>query len=215
MLDTEYGTPAEPEVAQRDTRSGTNLRWADTLTVLALLVAGFVARRNVLPHDGLFGDDAWQAFGAANGSLRDFMTVGFSAPGFTGVLMLWHRLAGTPEAMADLAFAAGVMTPAVLYVALRRFGMAWSVSVLIGAAVAAGEIQRHLLRASEVVRDRRADRGRDRGGGATPDRCAVRVAGGRTVDRRIVRRRILQSVRVDRRRCRWCDARRSSRTRIV
>jgi len=136
VLDTEYGTAAEPDVAQRDLRSAKNVRWVDALSVLALLVAGFVARHNVLPHDGLFGDDAWQAFGAAKGSLRDFMTVGFSAPGFTGILMLWHQLSGTPETMADVAFAAGVVTPAALYVALRRFGMAWSVSVLIGAAVA-------------------------------------------------------------------------------
>jgi len=136
VLDTEYGPATKPDVALRDTQPRTNVRWAGALTVLALLVAGFVTRRNVLPHDGLFGDDAWQAFGAARGSLRDFMTVGFSAPGFTGLLMLWHRLASTPETMADVAFAAGVVTPAVLYVALRRFGMAWSVSVLIGAAVA-------------------------------------------------------------------------------
>jgi hypothetical protein len=136
VLDTEYGPAAEPEVGHPDATPDAKFRWAEVLTVLALVVAGFVTRRNVLPHDGLFGDDAWQAFGAAKGSLRDLMTVGFSGPGFTATLMLWHRLAHAPETMADLAFAAGVVTPAVLYVALRRFGLAWSISVLLGGAVA-------------------------------------------------------------------------------
>ncbi|MDP9333884.1 MAG: hypothetical protein M3Q30_11350 [Actinomycetota bacterium] len=107
----------------------------DAFAVVGLLVAAFVARRNVLPHDGLFGDDAWQAFGAAKGSPGNFITVGFSAPGFTGALMIWHRLVGAPERMAYLAFAGGVVTPAVLYVALRRFGYVWSISLLLGAAL--------------------------------------------------------------------------------
>src|SRR5712692_7257604 len=109
--------------------------WVDAFAVAGLLVAAFVARRNVLPRDGLFPDDTWQAFGAARGSLSNFITVGFSAPGFTGALMVWHRLVGAPEQMADLAFVAGVVTPAVLYVALRRFGYVWSISLLLGAAL--------------------------------------------------------------------------------
>jgi hypothetical protein len=111
------------------------LRPLDALAIAGLLVAAFVARRNILPHNGLFGDDAWQAFGAARGSLSNFITVGFSAPGFTAALMVLHRFVGRPEQMADLAFAAGVVTPAVLYVALRRFGYAWSISLLLSAAL--------------------------------------------------------------------------------
>jgi hypothetical protein len=112
----------------------------DALAIVGLGVAAFVARHNVLPHDGLFGDDAWQAFGAAKGSLSNFITVGFSAPGFTGALMVWHRVVGGPEKMADLAFAAGVVTPVVVYVALRRFGYAWSISLLLGAALASEKV---------------------------------------------------------------------------
>ena len=111
--------------------------WVDALVVVGLLIGAFVARRSVLPHDGLFGDDAWQAFGAANASLSNFLTVGFSAPGFTAALTVWHRLFGAPEHMADLAFAAGVVSPAVLYVALRRFGYLWSTSLVLGAALGA------------------------------------------------------------------------------
>jgi hypothetical protein len=107
----------------------------DALAVAGLFVAALLARRNILPHDGLSPDDAWQAFGAAKGSMGNLLTVGFSAPGFTGALMVWHRLFGAPDQMADLAFAAGVMTPAVLYVALRRFGYVRSISLLLGAAL--------------------------------------------------------------------------------
>ncbi len=135
VLTSEDGPAAETAVAGRDTRPAAKGRSAEAFTILVLVAAAFVARRHVLPHDGLFGDDAWQAFGATKGSLRNFMTVGFSAPGFTAALMVWHQLVSAPEAMADLAFAAGVVTPAVLYVALRRFGFVWSISVLLSAAL--------------------------------------------------------------------------------
>jgi hypothetical protein len=121
-------------------RWGVKFGRMDALAVAGLLVAAFVARRNVLPHDGLFGDDAWQAFGAAKGSVSHFITVGFSAPGFTGALMVWHRVVGAPEKMADLPFLAGVVTPAVVYVALRRFGYARSISLLLGAALASEKL---------------------------------------------------------------------------
>jgi hypothetical protein len=108
----------------------------DVLAIVGLFAAAVIARRNVLPHDGLFGDDAWQALGAAKGSVGNFITVGFSAPGFTAALMVWHRVIGAPEKMADLAFAAGVLTPAVVYVVLRRFGYERSICLLVGAAIA-------------------------------------------------------------------------------
>src|SRR5260221_2940583 len=126
--------------AVRVRSGGAKSWWPDALAIVGLFVAAFVARRHVLPHDGLFGDDAWQGFGAAKGSLGNFITVGFSAPGFTGALMVWHRFVGAPEQMADLAFAAGVVTPAVLYIALRRFGFVWSISLLLGAALASEKL---------------------------------------------------------------------------
>jgi hypothetical protein len=121
-------------------QSGAKFGRVDALAIAGLLLAALFARRNVLSHNGLFPDDTWQAFGAAKGSLGNFITVGFSAPGFTGALMVWHRLVGAPEQMADLAFAAGVVTPAVLYVALRRFGYVWSISLLLGAALASEKL---------------------------------------------------------------------------
>ncbi len=93
-------------------------------------------RRDVLPQGILFPDEAWQALGAAKGSLGNLLTVGFSAPGFTSVLMGWHQLFSAPLKMAYVPFAAGVVTPPLTYVALRRFGAARSVSLLLGAALA-------------------------------------------------------------------------------
>ncbi|MDQ1436032.1 MAG: hypothetical protein QOF59_2848 [Actinomycetota bacterium] len=116
-------------------RSGARFERWDSLVVAALLIAAYLARRNVLPHGGLLPDDAWQAFGAAKGSPGNLLTVGFSSPGFTGALMVWSRITGPPERMANLAFAAGVVTPAVIYAALRRFGYVPSISLLLGAAL--------------------------------------------------------------------------------
>ncbi|MCU1464705.1 MAG: hypothetical protein JWM72_633 [Actinomycetia bacterium] len=131
----------------------------DSLAVAGLLVAAYLARRNVLPLGGLLPDDAWQAFGAAKGSPGNLLTVGFSSPGFTGALMVWSRITGPPERMANLAFAAGVVTPAVVYAALRRFGYCRSISLLLGAAlvserlniVYSGRVKSYLIDALVVL----------------------------------------------------------------
>lgn len=109
----------------------------DLAAALALVVGAVLARRHVLPHDGLFGDDAWQVFGAVHASPSNFVTVGFSGLGFTAVLSVWHTIARGPESLADVAFTAGVLGPAVFYGALRRFGNRRSISLLIGNALAA------------------------------------------------------------------------------
>jgi hypothetical protein len=131
----------------------------DSLAVAGLLVAAYLARRNVLPLGGLLPDDAWQAFGAAKGSPGNLLTVGFSSPGFTSALMVWSRITGPPERMANIAFAAGVVTPAVVYAALRRFGYSRSISLLLGAAlvserlniVYSGRVKSYLLDALVVL----------------------------------------------------------------
>jgi hypothetical protein len=121
-------------------RLSAGARRLDALAVLALFIAAVVARRDVLPHGLLFPDEAWEALGAAKGSLGNLLTVGFSAPGFTGVLMGWHKLFGVPEQMAYVPFAAGIVTPPLTYVALRRFGSAPSIGLLLGAALASEKL---------------------------------------------------------------------------
>src|SRR5205823_6107545 len=104
---------ADVEPFGTDEQRSSALGWsvADVAIVLVLVVAAVVARRHVLPEDGLVGDDAWQAFGAMHASPSNLLTVGFSAPGFTAVLAVWHAIARRPESMADVAFAAGVLGP--------------------------------------------------------------------------------------------------------
>ena len=121
-------------------RRSAGARRLDVLAVLALFIAAVVARRDVLPHGLLFPDEAWEALGAAKGSLGNLLTVGFSAPGFTAVLMGWHKLFGAPEQMAYVPFAAAIVTPPLTYVALRRFGSAPSISLLLGAALASEKL---------------------------------------------------------------------------
>jgi hypothetical protein len=105
----------------------------DVLIPIALAVCAFALRLN-LPTDGLFHDDAWQVLGAKEGRLSDFPMVGQSQPGFTFALMGWERVFGSGStSMVTPALAAGSLGPPALYLALRRFGFARSIAVLLGA----------------------------------------------------------------------------------
>ena len=107
----------------------------DALIALALGAIAFVVRRHV-PEDGLFYDDAWQAFGAWKGSPSELITVGQTQPGFTAGLMAWTRVFGMGTAsLVAPALIAGTLGPPLLYLALRRFGYARSIAFLAGAAL--------------------------------------------------------------------------------
>jgi hypothetical protein len=107
----------------------------DALIAVALGAIAFVVRRHV-PEDGLFYDDAWQAFGAWKGSPSELITVGQTQPGFTAGLIAWTRVFGMGTAsLVAPALIAGTLGPPLLYVALRRFGYARSIALLAGAAL--------------------------------------------------------------------------------
>ena len=53
------------------------------------------------PRDGLFYDDAWQAFGAVEGGFRQLFTVGQTQPGFGLELMVWSRVFGSSASASD------------------------------------------------------------------------------------------------------------------
>lgn len=107
----------------------------DALIAVSLGAIAFVVRRHV-PADGLFYDDAWQAFGAWKGSPSELITVGQTQPGFTAGLMAWTRVFGLGTAsLVAPALIAGTLGPPLLYVALRRFGYARSIALLAGAAL--------------------------------------------------------------------------------
>jgi hypothetical protein len=125
-----------------DTPRSSN-RDAVLVDAFAAVILGAVAAgvRWHVPADGLFYDDAWQAFGAREGSFTELITVGQSQPGFTAGLMVWTRLLGmSTMSLVTPALIAGTLGPPALYLALRRFGYARSVAFLVGAALASAQL---------------------------------------------------------------------------
>jgi len=107
----------------------------DALVAVGLFVTALLYRRH-FPPDGLFYDDAWQAFGAVEGGFRQLLTVGSVQPGFGLELMAWSRIFGSgASTMVVPAMIAGALGPPALYLVLRKFGYAVSVSLLLGAAL--------------------------------------------------------------------------------
>jgi hypothetical protein len=147
MSQTETLPTAEaPVAAGQALRSKVAL--PDALIAIALATTAFIVRVNV-PSDGLFYDDAWQAFGAWKGSFLEFITVGQTQPGFTVGLMGWTRVFGTSTAaLVTPALIAGTLGPPALYVGLRWFGHARSIALLAGAALASAAV--HIEYSSHV-----------------------------------------------------------------
>ena len=120
----------------------------DGIIAAGLVPIAFIVRWH-LPSDGLFYDDAWQALGAWNGSLSELITVGQTQPGFTAGLMGWTRLLGVgTTALVMPALIAGTLGPPVLYMALRHFGYARSIALLLAAAVSSTGV--HITYSSHV-----------------------------------------------------------------
>jgi hypothetical protein len=119
--------------SRRNSRLGIALI-VDALIAVGLFVTALLYRRH-FPPDGLFYDDAWQAFGAATGGFGQLITIGGTQPGFGLELMVWTRIFGSgASAMVVPAMIAGALGPPTLYLVLRKFGYAVSVSLLLGAA---------------------------------------------------------------------------------
>jgi hypothetical protein len=104
-----------------------------------LVVVAFLARRHGLPTDGLWHDDTVPAAGVkAASSLSQLLAVSIEHPGFTAALMGWSHLTGGSDASLTYpALIAGVLSPPLLYLALRGCGYERSISALLGAALAA------------------------------------------------------------------------------
>jgi hypothetical protein len=113
----------------------------DGVVAALLSVTAFLNRRGGLPHDGLWFDDSWVATGALKGSFSQLLTVGSAHPGFTGLLMAWSQVTGSSSlGLAYPALVAGTLGPPSLYLVLRRFGYARSISVLLGASLVVGDV---------------------------------------------------------------------------
>ena len=128
--------PAAPQPKRRSKRRA---RIVDAVLAIGLFTIALVYRLH-FPPDGLFYDDAWQAFGAAEGTLRQFFTIGQTQPGFGLELIAWTRIFGhDASTMVVPAMIAGALGPAALYLVLRRFGYALSIAFLLGASLAVCE----------------------------------------------------------------------------
>ena len=122
---------------------------ADVTIVIILGVVAWLIRHTGLPHNGLWHDDAWVATGAIHGHPWQIFMVGSGHPGFTSLLMLVSRVTGaSSSAFAYPAFAAGILAPPLLYLALVRFGYARSISALSAAALVVADV--HILYSTRV-----------------------------------------------------------------
>lgn len=120
------------------------------LAVVALLAAAaFATRLDALPPDGLANDDAWAALGGLKAPLSQLLVVGSNHPGFTAVLMAWDLVAPAGAASMTLpALVAGALGPPLLYLYLRWFRFARSISVLLAAALVVADT--HVLYSGRV-----------------------------------------------------------------
>lgn len=111
----------------------------DVAIAVALAVVAFLARRNGLPTDGLWLDDAITGAGL-EASPSELLVVGADHPGFIALLAGWSSLTGGGDAaLAYPALAAGTLGPPVLFLGLRWIGFARAVSVLLAAVVVASQ----------------------------------------------------------------------------
>jgi hypothetical protein len=112
----------------------------DALIAVGLGAVAFIVRRHV-PPDGLFYDDAWQAFGAWKGSFSELLTVGLTQPGYTAGLIVWTRLFGIgTAALVTPALIAGTLGPPAVFAGLRWFGFTRSIALLSAAALSSAQV---------------------------------------------------------------------------
>ncbi len=124
-----------PVASQPKSRRPSTRLIVDAVLAVGLFAFALVFRWH-FPSDGLFYDDAWQAFGAVEGGFRQLFTVGQTQPGLGLELMVWSRVFGSSAStMIAPAVIAGSLGPPALYLTLRKFRYAVSISFLLGAAL--------------------------------------------------------------------------------
>jgi hypothetical protein len=116
-------------------------RGFDVVVVVTLAVIGFLVRRGGLPTNGLFLDDAWVATGAIYGRASQIVIRGSAHPGFTVLLMAWHKVGGgSLRSLAFPALVAGVAAAPLLYLGLRSFEYERSICALLAALVVISDV---------------------------------------------------------------------------
>jgi hypothetical protein len=128
--------PSEDGHPPEEQRSWWRRYGVDLAIAAALAVVAFLLRRHGLPTDGLWLDDAFQS-AALPASPSDLFAVSADHPGYTALLIGWRDLGlGSDAQLTWPTLAAGVLGPALLYLALRYCGYERSIGVLMGAALA-------------------------------------------------------------------------------
>lgn len=124
-------------------------RHVDLLIAVVMLVMAYLLRRDGLPRDGLWFDDAWVATGALKSRLGDAVAAGSAHPGFTAWLRIQHKIfGGGLPALAYPALAAGCLGPPLLYLGLRQFKIARSVCMALAAALLVSHV--HVMYSGRV-----------------------------------------------------------------
>ena len=114
---------------------------SDVVAAVVLLVLAVIARGGALPTDGLYRDDAWVVTSVVHGSPTELLWVGWAHPGFTAILMAWGPLIDNDAVrFAYPVLAAGAIGPSLLYLALRWFGYARAIALVLAAALLAAHI---------------------------------------------------------------------------
>jgi hypothetical protein len=123
------------------TRVASRIASTDVVAGVVLLVFAVVTRGGALPTNGLYRDDAWVVMSVVHGSPTELLWVGWAHPGFTVILMAWGHLVGNDAVrFAYPVFLAGVLAPSLLYLALRWFGYARAVALVLAAALLAANV---------------------------------------------------------------------------
>ncbi|MEO6629889.1 MAG: hypothetical protein ABIP03_15125 [Aquihabitans sp.] len=113
----------------------------DVVAVSLLIVGAYIARRGALPGDGLWFDDSWVATGAIYGHPQTLLTAGSGHPMFTALLMAINRVGtGSTTDLGVPSLVAGVISPALLYAALRFTRFERSVSTIVAATLVVAPI---------------------------------------------------------------------------
>jgi hypothetical protein len=122
-------------------RSTAVITATDVAVAVVLLILAVLIRGGALPSDGLYRDDAWVVTSVVHGSPGELLWVGWAHPGFTAILMAWGTLMGNEAVrFAYPVFVVGVLTPALLYLALRWFDFVRAVALLLAAALLAAHV---------------------------------------------------------------------------
>ena len=136
----------------RDWDRSTDARWwvaVDLAVVIGLVVIGYLVRRDGLPVDGLFFDDAWVVAGAVHGRVGELFMVGSAHPGFTLLLKAWGQIGGGGlRTFAYPALFVGIAGAPLLYLGLRRLRFARSICLLMAAVLVVSDV--HILYSGRV-----------------------------------------------------------------